>query len=154
MPRLVKGSKHVYGWSKVTQKGRIIISNKALAEYTFKPNNKLILLPGSKSSGGFALTTIALLEKSPLSSILSKNPKLAKFQISQGETVKINKKHYCWTTLNQDGSIIIPEKTLNEYKINLGDLLLSVKRSKLALAFCVKGPLIAEAKKHPNLIIF
>ncbi len=33
MPQLVKGGKYVYGWSKVSTKGKIAIPDKAKEEY-------------------------------------------------------------------------------------------------------------------------
>jgi len=56
--------------------------------------------------------------------------------------------------LNTDGCITVPLKTLKQYGINVGNHLLSVRGSRLALAFCVKGPLIDEAKQYPSLTLF
>jgi hypothetical protein len=56
--------------------------------------------------------------------------------------------------LNTDGCINVPLKTLKKYGISTGARLLSVRGSRFALAFCVKGPLIEEAKKHDNLTLF
>jgi hypothetical protein len=152
LPRLVKGGKYVYGWSQVGYDGKIVIPDEALTEYSLKSPTNVMVLSGSKRSGGFALTTIPLLQNSALSRILDENPELASFQLPEGETIKVNGKPLCWTTLNE-GCIVLPSKTLQEYGINHGDRLLSVRGSSLALAFCVKGPLIDEAKKHPNLAV-
>jgi hypothetical protein len=154
MPRLVKGGKYVYGWSEVSSEGRVAVTDEALADYSLKPPCKLILLSGSRRSGGFALTTVALLKNSRLSVILDENPQLAGFQLPEGEAVKIAGKPYCWVTLNTDGSIVVPLETLKEYGVNPGDHLLSVRGSRLALGFCVKGPLLDEARKHSSLTLF
>jgi bifunctional DNA-binding transcriptional regulator/antitoxin component of YhaV-PrlF toxin-antitoxin module len=154
MPRLVKGGKYVYGWSEVGSEGRVAVPDEALADYSLKPPCKVILLSGSRRSGGFALTTVALLKNSRLSVILDENPKLAGFQLPEGETIMITGKPCCWVTLNADGSIVVPLETLKEYGVNPGDHLLSVRGSCLALGFCVRGPLINEAKKHLNLKLF
>lgn len=61
MPQLVKGGKYVFGWSKVNSEGKITIPQEAFDEYQFKSGTKAFLLPGSKRSGGFVLTTIHLL---------------------------------------------------------------------------------------------
>jgi hypothetical protein len=53
--------------------------------------------------------------------------------------------------LNTYGSIIVPLKTLEKYGVKAGDQLLSVRGSCFALAFCVKGPIIEEAKKPSKL---
>jgi bifunctional DNA-binding transcriptional regulator/antitoxin component of YhaV-PrlF toxin-antitoxin module len=154
MPRLVKGGKYVYGWSEVDSNGRIVVPSEALEEYGFKDADKVIVMPASKRSGGFALTTPSLLKNSRLSVILDREPRLAAFQLREGEAVKIAGKTCCWVKLNTDGCIIVPLETLKEYGVNPGDHMLSVRGSRLALAFCVKGPLTAEARKHSGLVLF
>ena len=154
MPRLVKRGKHVYGWSAVSNDGNIVVPDEALAEYNLKPPCKVILLSGSRSSGGFAVTTVSLLKNSALSRLLDENPKLASFQLPEGVTTTVSRKPCCWVTLNSDGSIVVPLETLKKYGVNIGDLLLSVRGSRLGLGFCVKGPLIDEAKRHSGLILF
>jgi hypothetical protein len=154
MPQLVKGGKHVYCWSEVGTTGRIVIPSEALADYNFKPQNKMIMLSGSNRSGGFALTTIDLLKNSRLSIIFDENPELASFQLPEEANIMIARKHCCcWISLNRDGSIVPNLETLRRYGVNFGDRLLLVKGSQYALAFCIRGPLIAEAKKHSNLTI-
>ena len=153
MPRLVKGGKYVYGWSQVGNDGKIVIPDEALTEYNLKSLTNVIVLSGSKRSGGFALTITSLLQNSALSRILDENSELANFHLPEGETIKVNGKPLCWTTL-KEGCIVLPSKTLQDYGINHGYRLLSVRGSSLALAFCVKGPLIEEAKKHSNLAVF
>lgn len=59
MPQLVKGGKYVFGWSKVNDEGKIVIPSKAFIEYHFKAGEKIILLSGSRTSGGFGLTKSA-----------------------------------------------------------------------------------------------
>ena len=154
MPRLVKGGKYVYGWSEVSSNGRIVVPNEALIEYNFKTPSNVILMPGSKRSGGFALTTPSMLENSKISVFLDDEPRLAQFELDEGGTVTVGKRIYGWTRLNADGSIIVPLETLKKYGVEPGDMLLSVRGSGLALAFIVKGPLIAEAKKHSTLSSF
>jgi hypothetical protein len=112
------------------------------------------LLSGSARSGGFALTTASLLKNSVFSRLLDENPELAGFQLPEGETITVAGKPCCWVTLNTDGCITVPLKTLKQYGVNAGDRLLSVRGSCLALAFCIKGPIINEAKKHPSLTLF
>jgi len=149
----VKGGKHAYGWSEVSATGKVAVHSEALAEYNLAAPCKVFLLSGSKRSGGFAVTTSSLLENSVLSRRLAKNPRLASFQLPEGEAVTVAGKPYCWVTLNTDGCITVPLKTLNQYGVHAGDHLLSVRGSCFALAFCVKGPIIEEAKKHPNLTL-
>jgi bifunctional DNA-binding transcriptional regulator/antitoxin component of YhaV-PrlF toxin-antitoxin module len=150
----VKGGKYVYGWSEVDGNGRIVVPSEALKEYGFKDADKVIVMPGSKRSGGFALTTPSLLKNSRLSVILDREPRLAGFRLREGETVTVGARTYCWVKLSSKGEFVVPAETLREYGVNLGDRLLSVRGSRFALGFCVRGPLIDEAKKHLNLKLF
>ena len=151
MPQLVKGGKYVFGWSKVGEKGKIIIPHEALQEYNLESH--AILMPGSTRSGGFGLTTLDLLRGSPLAAFLDKNPQLAKFEVPEGEPVEIDGRLYCWVRI-RNGTITVPFKTLAHYHINPGDLLLSVRGSGIALGFPVKGPIIEEAQTHSEIKVF
>jgi bifunctional DNA-binding transcriptional regulator/antitoxin component of YhaV-PrlF toxin-antitoxin module len=154
VPQLVKGGKHVYGWSEVNSNGRIVVPSEAFEEYGFKEVDKVVLMPASKRSGGFALTTPSLLRNSRLSAILDEEPRLAGFQLGEGETVKVGTRTYCWVKLSSNGEFVVPVETLKKYGVNVGDRLLSGRGSGLALAFIVKGPIVAEAKKHSVLTLF
>lgn len=144
MPQLVKGGKHVYGWSKVGEKGKIVVPPEAVKEYNLSKYKRVILLSGSTRSGGFGVTTLGLLENSPIATVIKP---LVQFEIPEGEVIQINGKPYCWVTFHQ-GIIAVPVKTLMHYNISPGDALLSVRGSRLALGFAVKGPLVEEAKAH------
>lgn len=153
MPQLVKGGKNVFGWSKVSTNGKIKIPEEVRIEYDLHPNNKVILLSGSKTSWGFSIVKIEKLRGSSLSSILEQNPNLASFEISQGMPIQHNQRYLCWTEISRDGSISIPIETLKVYGIKAGDLVLSARGSGLGVGFIVRGPIIKEAKKHHELEI-
>ncbi|MCW4011109.1 MAG: hypothetical protein NWF05_10905 [Candidatus Bathyarchaeota archaeon] len=154
MPQLVKGGKFVYAWSAVGSKGRIVVPHEALVEYDLLKCKNVILMPGSKRSGGFGLTSKDLLKNSPLHVILDENAKLSEFQTPEGEAIEIKGKTYCWVKLSKNGSITVPAETLKKYGITPGySNILSVRGSRLAIGFSVKGPIIEEAKQHPNLEI-
>jgi bifunctional DNA-binding transcriptional regulator/antitoxin component of YhaV-PrlF toxin-antitoxin module len=144
----------VYGWSEVGNSGKIVIPDEALVEYNFQIPDKVILLAGSKTSGGFVMTTVSRLMNSALSRFLEDNPKLASFQLPEGETIMVTRKPCCWVTLKTDRRITVPFKTLKTYGIKKGDQLLSVRGSRIGLGVCVKGPLIDEAQQHTNLVHF
>ena len=153
MPQLVKGGKYAYAWSKVNTNGRIVIPNEAITKYNLLTCDNVILMSGSKRSGGFGLTSVELLENSALRVILDGHPQLSKFQVAEGEAMEIKGKTYCWVKMNKDGSIVVPVRTLKNYGINLGDNVLSVRGSRFALGFVVRGLIIDEAKKHSNIKI-
>lgn len=154
MPRLVKGGKHVYGWSEVGRDGKIVIPTEALADYNIQLPCKVILLSGSSRSGGFAVTTLSLLKNSALFRLLENNPKLADFELTEGETILVAGKPCCWVTMDINGCIIVPLKSLKKFGVETGNLLLSARGSRLGLGVCAEGPLIEEAKRHPSLILF
>ena len=154
MPQLTKGGKYVFGWSKVGKMGEIVIPREAMEEYRFHDWDRVILMSGSRKSGGFGVTTPSLLRRSPLSSVLSRVPGLGSFQMPEGKAVRIEGRSFCWTTIQEGGYITLPPETLREYEIREGDLLLSVKGSRLAIGFALKGPLVEEALVHPELEIF
>ena len=153
MPQLVKGGKHVFGWTLVGDKGKIIIPPEALEEYGLRESDKLIMIPGSKTSGGFGLGTQKILKESPLGTVLDANPALKNFRVSEKEVIEYRGKPYCWTKLINQG-ISVPPDTLKRYGIEVGDRLLVIRGSGLALGFAVRGPIVEEAGKHPELKVF
>ena len=151
MPHLDRGGKYVYGWSRVGESGAIAVPEEAMGVYGLKEWDKVVLMSGSRRSGGFALTTPSLLAGTPLSAVLRRFPRLRTFQMAEGRTVRVEGRAFCWTTIQEGGYITLPGEALREYGIMPGDLLLSVKGSRLALGFALRGPLVEEAITHPEL---
>jgi hypothetical protein len=147
MPQLVKGGKHVFGWAKVGPEGRIPIPPEAFAEYGFLAGECVILMSGSKTSGGFGVARREALRTSQLSRVLQECPDLAECRILEGAAVEHAGRTFCWATMD-DGCITVPPATLSHFGIKPGDSLLSVRGSGLALGFIVRGPIVAEARKH------
>ena len=85
--------------------------------------------------------------------MLNRCPDLKHFQTPEGEIIKYDNKPFSWVQLN-NGSIYVPINTLKEYGIRIGDKLLVIRGSGMALAFAVRGPIVQEANKHPELEIF
>ena len=154
MPRLVKGGKYVFGWSPIGPNGRIKIPPEAFMEYQFKIGEKGIIIPGSKTSGGFGLSSLRLLKDSPIGERITQNKNLSEFKIPKGKTITIKGKLFCWIDIKKGKIINIPEETLSIYNLKVNDHLLSVRGSRLAIGFLVKGPLIKEAKKLKVLDVF
>jgi hypothetical protein len=123
MPQLMKGGKYIFGWSKVRPDGMMRIPPEAVCEYGLESGERVILLPGSRASGGFSVVRAEKLAQSPLGSILEDNPQLARFECSQGEGLEIDGKLYCWVEV-RDGTITIPIETLAKYGITIEDHLL------------------------------
>jgi len=153
MPQLVKGGKHTFGWSSVGDTGRIIIPPEALEEYRLKESEKLILMPGSQTSGGFGLAPRESVRRSSLGVVVDVHPGLGEFQVPEGEVIEYKGKPYCWVKL-RDGGVTVPPETLEKYGIRIGDKLLVIRGSGLAIGFAVRGPIVEEAKKHRELEVF
>ena len=154
MPQLVKGGKYVFGWSSVTPDGRIRIPEEAVQEYNFVPDEKVIIMSGSKTSGGFIVARKSVMEQTILSEILIKNPDLADFQTGKGKTILFGKRYLCWTDINGKGVISLPPETLEKYGVQTGDRLLSGRGSYAGVAMIVRGSIVDEALNHPELSEF
>ena len=154
MPQIVKGGKYVFGWSIVGKNGEIKIPGEAVEEYNFKPKNKVFIITGSKTSGGFSIVKVDKLRKSPLSIVLEKYPELSNFELSKDDTISYRNRIYIWSEFSSNGSIILPIKTLKLFGIKPGDHVLSIRGSNLGLGIAIKGPIINEAKKHGEIKIF
>jgi len=154
MPQLI-GGKKVFGLSRVGSRGQIVIPAEAFNEYELGSNNKVIIISGTRLSGGFELTTPKIIEKSPpLKKIFNDNPKLAEFKINRGRTIEYKGKEYCWVELRRDHSIIIPPVTLMKWGVKPGDLLAAVSGGYLKLSFPSKGPTVDRAKKSPDVRVY
>lgn len=153
MPQLVRGGKHVFGWSRVGNQGRAVIPPDALAEYHLNETDKVIVLPGSRTSGGFALALSKSLSDSPIGRAVDACPGLSDFQVPEGEPVAHKERLYCWVHL-REGAVTIPPATLSGYGVSIGDRLLVVRGSSLALGFAVRGPIVEEATRHSELKVF
>jgi hypothetical protein len=126
MPRLVKGGKWVYGWMVVGPKGEGTIPPEARREYNFQVGDEVIFLPGSRSSGGFGLSTPKLMAAS-----------LGRFEL-EGRMLGKGR-------IGEDGQVTAPPGV----EVKPGDRLLVVRGSRHALGFVARGPIYEEALKHP-----
>ena len=154
MPQLVKGGKNVFAWSKVRNSGEIKIPEDAMDEYKLNPSDKVLVISGSKTSGGFSIVQIEKIKNSPLSQVLDDIPKLSTFQLSQDKPIKYKNRFFTWSEISQDGTICLSKQTLKFFGIQPGDVVLSVRGSGLGVGFIVKGPIIKEAENHKELKVY
>jgi bifunctional DNA-binding transcriptional regulator/antitoxin component of YhaV-PrlF toxin-antitoxin module len=150
MPQLVKGGKHVFGWSRVGNQGTIMIPSEAFAEYRLTSGEKVFLISGSRTSGGFGLIRRESLKMSRLAVLLEKHPELSTFRIPEGRAVESGGKVSCWVRI-QKQRITVPVGTLALFGIKPGARVLSVRGSGWALGFIARGPILEEAGRHPEL---
>lgn len=153
MPQIGKGAKWVFGWSRVCN-GRVILPPQACQEYGLHPGQNVILLSGSRTSGGFGVSTSALLAGSPLSRVLDRHPRLARYEIPAGSPVQHGGRTYCWLQLCDGTALVLSPEARDAFGVREGDLLLSVRGSGIALGFSARGPLVARARGHPGIPVF
>jgi hypothetical protein len=154
MPQLEKGGKFVFGWCRIRQDGSVLLPPQAGQEYDFNAGDEIILMSGSKTSGGFGITRKSWLEKSKLSVILKNNPGLADSSLAEGQPVMYKGRNYCRFILDKDGRFFLSPNALEAYEIKPGDSLLSIRSSDIAIGMAAKGPLIVLAKTHPEIEVF
>ena len=128
MPRLAKGGKWVYGWAVVSKKQAIRIPAEALADYGFRAGDEVLLLRGSRRSGGFGVSTPERIGKA--------------FGRLGGGGRWLGRER-----LGKDGWLPLPSSVV----ARPGDRLLAVRGSGLALGFVAQGPIYEEALGHPEL---
>ena len=85
MPQIVKGGKYVFGWSKVGNQGKIKIPLEAFKEYNLSLDEFVILFSGSKTSGGFGLSSMRILRNSIMNEIMEKIISLTNNKILEEE---------------------------------------------------------------------
>jgi hypothetical protein len=129
MPQLVKGGKWVFGWVIVGQQREIRVPPEAYAEYGFQTGEQVLLLPGSRSSGGFGIGRHETLAQA---------------------TISFEQRAFGQGMIGEEGRIKLP----SEANVKPGDRLLAVRGSGLALGFLQHGPIYEEALRHPEIETF
>jgi hypothetical protein len=123
MPQLKKGEKYVFGWTAVGKYGAISLPEGAANEYGIGQGEQVIILPGSRTSGGFSLAKMSRLRRSKLPAILMKNPDFASLKTEEGKTINIEGKSLCWITIREKNKLRLPLLALEAFGIKPGDRL-------------------------------
>ena len=155
MPQLVKGGKYVFGWTRINKDYSIRIPDETYDEYHFSRTDKLIILSGSKSSGGFSIIT----PDSMLNSKLSENiirlfgyqKETNSFTTNKLEIIKYRERLISWTSVGKERYFRLSDELIFSLKTNVEDRLLVGRGSGLGPAFIVKGIIYQEALKHDLL---
>lgn len=71
MPQLNKGGKYVFGLSEIHEDLTIQFPEQGISEYNIALDSSVILITGSRSTGGFCVTNEKLLRHSKLKHILT-----------------------------------------------------------------------------------
>ena len=131
MPRLVKGAKWTFGWVLVGPEREIVIPPEAWDEYGFQAGDGAIFTPGSRKSGGFGISTSALMAE-------------ASGKMGGADLCELGRSRF------GDGGVSVPP----EVNVKPGDRLLTVRGSGYGLGFVARGPIYEEALKHSELKVF
>jgi hypothetical protein len=99
--------------------------------YGFQAGDEAIFAPGSRRSGGFGISTLALMDE--VSEKLN------------GGTLRVLARERF-----EHGQVCVPP----EVGVRPGDRLLTVLGSCYGLGFVAQGPIYEEALKHSNLPVF
>ncbi len=127
MPQLAKGGKWVFGWTIVSPDRIILIPTAAFQEYGFHQDDPIVFTRGSRRSAGFGL---GHRDKVAASMIRSRI-------IAEG-------------FIGKETHILLP-LTID---VDLGEQLLVVRGSNLALGFLLRGPIVDEARLHSELEVY
>ncbi|XHH10214.1 MAG: hypothetical protein ACFCUE_06170 [Candidatus Bathyarchaeia archaeon] len=152
MPQIGPGGKFVFGWSQIRDDLTIKIPDVAVDEYQIAIEGKVILMPGSKKTGGFGVSRRELLNNSKLKCILDDNPMLNSYTVEEGKLVKYKNRLYCWLKIFENGSFKVNDEILKAFSIKKGCRLLAIRGSNLAVGMGVKGPLIELANNYKGTI--
>jgi bifunctional DNA-binding transcriptional regulator/antitoxin component of YhaV-PrlF toxin-antitoxin module len=152
MPQLVKGGKYVFGWSRVSESGRIVIPQDAYAEYGYRDGEAVILMSGSRTSGGFSLIRESKFRESPVSIRFRGITAARMSEFRDAKSMKVGSRYVCRTRIRGRG-ITLPHETLLDFGTAEGSMLLVGRGSGLGPGFIARGPIVEEAKKHDELKI-
>ncbi len=152
MPQMNKGGKFIFGKSVIRNNLTIHFPTQALTEYNATAEGKVYLFTGSKVTGGFCVTRKGLLEPSKLGHILTDNPALQNYQITEGKFIKYKGRSYCWVNISEKSVIQLNQQILNFLNLKIGMELLSIRSSDIAFTMGATGPLLERTDNYEGEI--
>jgi len=152
MPQLAKGGKYVFGWSKINPDLTIQLPPMAVDEYSISSENRVYLISGSKSTGGFCVTRKGLLYPSKIGNILSDTPALCAYRLAEGELIPYKGRRYCWLSISQKGILQFTDDIINSLSFCGIEKLLAIRSSDIAFTMGAKGPLVEFAARFSGVI--
>lgn len=152
MPQLNKGGKFVFGFSEISDQYTVQIPEQALSEYGVAKNDKVIIITGSKTTGGFCVTNKLLLEQSKLKHILDDCASLSNYSINSGEFIRYKGRGYSWLSISSSGVVQLTKDAMKYLDLVIGDKLMCIRSSNIAFMMGVKGPLIDRANAYSGEI--
>ena len=117
MPQLVKGGKNVFGWTTINNDLKVRIPDEAFEEYNFIHVEKIIVMSGSKPSGGFSIYTPDSIIKSKLgryiTNMIGYSVESDSFVINKLEIVKTGERLISWTSLDNEKYLSLSNELLD-----------------------------------------
>lgn len=158
MPQLVKGGKYIFGWTRINKNLKIRIPDETYDEYKLDETDKLVILSGSKSSGGLSIITPDSVINSKLSENINRLVGYRKdsnsFKTNELEIIKLGVRLVSWTFLEKEKYFRLSIELVSALSLNIGEKLLVGRGSGLGPAFIAKGTIYKEALKHKDLLEF
>ena len=151
MPKMTKGGKYIFGWSRIRVNGELIFPRMAVDEYNLQEETYIYIVSGSKQTGGFCVMTDPLLFHSKLKNILKENSSLADRSLSEGELIAYKGRKYGWLALKEN-TVYLSDDLMKMLEIKVGDKLLAIRSSDIAFTMGVKGRLIEKANGYRGII--
>jgi len=156
MPQLVKGGKYIFGWTIINNDRLVRIPDEAFVEYNFNKDEEIILMSGSRTSGGFSLIKKDALETSEIGQYLKDSigyqSESGTFSIPRFTIITSGRKLIYWSVLEDEKSFRLSNEYLELSGLRTGSKLLVGRGSGLGPAFIEKGTIYVEALKHKNIV--
>lgn len=148
MPQMNKGGKFIFGISILRSDLSVHIPHQAIEEYAIASEGKVILISGSKKTGGFIVTRKGLLYASKIGNILRDTPALCDYTLNEGEFVKYKGRKYCWCNISEEGVLNFTVQMMHDLDIHTGAKFLAIRSSDIAFCMGIKGPLLEKAEEY------
>lgn len=146
MPQITKGGKFIFGISHIREDLTIQIPEQAVHEYALTDIENIILITGSKATGGFCITTYSLLSSSKLCHILTDCPQLREQRLPMGKLITYKGRGYTWVPIGKGGIISLTPELMRTLSLQVHSELLAIRSSNIAFTMGAKGPLWEKAQ--------
>ena len=158
MPQLVKGGKYIFGWVRIQPDGRIRIPDEAFHEYGFRRGKKIILMSGSKTSGGFSIMKPENLSTSnmgqKITDVIRSLHSRSSFPTERTTIVYAGNRLISQAVVDHEMKVAVSAELLQRLGLKTGEKLLVGRGSGLGPAFIARGRIHAEALKHGHISHF
>jgi hypothetical protein len=150
MPQITKGGKYVFAVSIIGLDGTVVVPPEAMREYHFQDGDKVLLMNGSRTTGGFVVTKVDYIEKSALYSLFKNLP----LPMPEGEIVKNGGRSFYRTIMRPGGNIVLTPGALPAFGVKPGERLMVFRGSHLGVGFGCRGPVWEKVMTHRELAVF